>query len=160
MGIPSQNAQTEVILSPEERKHRRCRVLKRGVIGFAGQYTGLECVVRDISESGARLEMNNLVALPREFVLHIEIDGYKVNCQLAWHRPPFLGVIFTSEKTNSALARKQVLGDSENALSEQFQKDFQTRINAQENSLTNASQKAKQRGSVKTAAFGKRKFEG
>ena len=116
-----------VEMAPEERRSRRQRVLKRAILGFGDQFGSQPCIVRDICDTGAKLEIQEFVVLPRVFTLHVEIDGFKVECDLKWQRTPFAGVEFIGLKEHSVLARKQVLGDAETALSQQFQKDFELR---------------------------------
>ena len=150
---------SDVELAPEEREFRRFRVLKRAVLGFGDQFASQPCIVRDICDTGAKLEIQELIALPRHFTLHVEIDGFKVECELRWQRMPFAGVQFTGPKQHSVLGRKQVLGDAETALSEQFQKDFELR----EKMAAGKEQRdttVRPVGSHKPAAFGKRHFEG
>jgi hypothetical protein len=146
-------------LSPEERTSRRLRVLKRAMLGFGQQFASQPCVVRDMCESGAKIQIDAAIALPRNFTLHVEIDGYKVECELVWHHPPFAGVHFISEKVHSSLARKQVLGDAETALSEQFQKEYELRerMQARDQEQLNAL-KHKNTAPQKKVTFGKRHF--
>ncbi|GEM_PF-894392 len=146
-------------LSPEERASRRFRVLKRAMLGFGQQFASQPCVVRDLCETGAKIELDGALALPRHFTLHIEIDGYKVECELVWHRPPFAGVHFVGPKVHSSLARKQVLGAAETALSEQFQKDYEMRerMQARDKERQDGLPK-KNSGPQKPMVFGKRHF--
>lgn len=149
-----------LIEEDDERVSDRAKVLKRGIIGFGEEYASIPCLVRDLSDHGAKVELETLIALPKRFTLHIEIDGFKVDCRLAWQKHPHAGIQFVGEKHKTALARKQVLGTQENALSEQFQKDMEMRERAEQ-----ATHQAKQPTKPshltrKTPVFGKRAFKG
>jgi hypothetical protein len=78
-----------------------------------------------MTTKGARIELQNIIALPKFFTLHIEIDGIQIDCSLVWQKPPFAGVEFIGEARHSNLARPQSVGSSEGALSESFMREFQ-----------------------------------
>jgi len=154
----------------DQRSSRRKRVLKGALLGFGGQFSGLPCVVHDLSETGARVKTTNTIALPGKMSLHIEIDGTKVDCELVWHRPPFAGLRFVGEKSRSPLARTQALGSAQDALSEQFRREYAMReklstLQAQHSRSDSTDAIPPQVGatsSTRLAAnvFGKRRFEG
>lgn len=106
--------------NPAQRRiSPRRRVLKKGVLGIGGQFAAQPCVVRNMSETGARIEFTGLLALPRNVTLHIETDGFKVMCETVWQRPPYAGLRFIGDKETTALARRQVVGMSERAAPEE-----------------------------------------
>lgn len=147
--------------SGDERCEHRVKVLKRGMLAFNNQFEGQTCVVRDMTSGGAKLELQNIVALPKFFTLHIEIDGIQVDCHLIWQKPPFAGVEFIGEARASNLARQQSIGTSESTLSETFMREFQMRQahehRGQENIETNTH---RNRPRAKAKPFGKRAFKG
>lgn len=71
---------------------------------FDGISTPFECTVRDISSTGAQIEMaknkfnpdGNSEAVPNHFTLIIPLDRIAVDCQSMWRRGTRLGVKFTS----------------------------------------------------------------
>jgi len=111
----------------EKRAARRQRVLKAAVAAFNMEFSTIPCVVRNLSETGARLEFNEGAAAPERFVLQIELDGFKVDCERVWQRGNICGVRFVSEKRPTRVYRSQVLNTSENALSESFKRDLARR---------------------------------
>jgi hypothetical protein len=54
----------------------------------------MECVVRDISLGGARIEIDETFALPNEFALEIPQRGAMLLCELRWRNGDKVGVKF------------------------------------------------------------------
>jgi hypothetical protein len=77
----------------EKRAAPRHRVLKHGTLAFGGG-GGVDCMVRNISESGARLDIANPVGLPASFTLVIQIDQFKRRCHPVWSSDNRIGVAF------------------------------------------------------------------
>ena len=77
----------------EKRTTPRHRVLKRGTLAFSGG-GGLDCTVRNISESGARLDVANPMGMPDTFMLVIETDQFMRRCRAVWSSEQRLGVVF------------------------------------------------------------------
>ena len=63
----------------ERRKHRRLRTLKGGKVIFGKRLCTYDCVVRDRSEAGARLQIVAPEFVPNSFFLNIPKDG----CEMA-----------------------------------------------------------------------------
>lgn len=89
----------------DRRRMARHRVLKGGFIAVAGHHTSIPCAVRDLTETGARLKLQDTVALvPNSFDLIIEMDGLEAECQVVWRRGSELGVLFS--KTRHGVPRR------------------------------------------------------
>jgi hypothetical protein len=54
----------------------------------------LDCLVRDISPTGAKLELESISALPREFELEVPQRRAVYPCELKWRRQNAAGVRF------------------------------------------------------------------
>jgi PilZ domain len=76
----------------ENRKNVRLRTLKAGVIAF-DQGT-ISCVVRNISVSGACLEVASPMGIPDSFTLLMESDHIKRQCHVAWMKDKRIGIHF------------------------------------------------------------------
>jgi hypothetical protein len=76
----------------ERRTAPRHRVLKGGRIEFAG--INVDCTVRNLSDSGAALEVANSVGIPSEFILVIPQNGFRRPCHATWRSPDRIGVLF------------------------------------------------------------------
>lgn len=76
--------------SAEDRQEERRRVLLQGkiLVGRAVVY----CAVRDLSPSGARLEIGGDVELPAEFDLVIGAKEQILRARLRWRTGAFAGV--------------------------------------------------------------------
>ena len=77
----------------EKRTAPRRRVLKHGTLAFGGG-GGVDCMVRNISESGARLDIANPVGLPASFTLLIQTDQFMRRCHPVWCSDNRIGVAF------------------------------------------------------------------
>jgi hypothetical protein len=83
-----------IILSPMDR-HRiapRRRLLKAGSIQFGGGV--IDCVVRNISETGAALEVLTPLYIPDRFTLFVQTDQLKRACRVVWRKEKRMGVKF------------------------------------------------------------------
>jgi hypothetical protein len=77
----------------ERRAAQRHRVLKQGMLAFSGG-GGADCTVRNLSESGARIEIANPVGLPACFTLVIAADHFLHHCHAVWSADRRIGVAF------------------------------------------------------------------
>ena len=76
----------------EKRVARRHRVLKGATIAYGGN--GLACTVRNLSSSGAAIELASAVSLPPSFMLVIEADQFMRRCRAVWSSERHIGVTF------------------------------------------------------------------
>lgn len=85
-----------------KRKHSRVKIETPGFVILEPSGPWIACLVRDISESGAGLNVGTVV-LPETFVLLLSVDG-KVRrlCRLIWRAGELVGVRFI--KPNELLA--------------------------------------------------------
>ena len=77
----------------EKRAAPRHRVLKHGTLAFGGG-GGIDCMVRNISASGARLDIDTPVGLPPTFTLVIQTDQFMRRCRPVWGNDKQIGVTF------------------------------------------------------------------
>lgn len=98
--------------STDQRIGARSRMLKGGVIAFSGRHATIPCVVRDISDGGARLQVAQGAAVPDTFELIVELDGLEVPCQIAWRKSNEVGVSFLAVPRRGAPKRAQVVGQT------------------------------------------------
>lgn len=74
----------------EKRISPRHRVMKPGTIGFNG--SGIECLVCNVSESGAAIEIKGAICVPESF--NLTVDSEAMNCRVVWRKYQRLGVTF------------------------------------------------------------------
>ena len=80
----------------DHRQHPRAHVLRRGRIVFRRGYSSLDCVVLDLSPSGARLKVDEWLALPDRFELRIE-NGPRREAEVRFRAREITGVRFLDE---------------------------------------------------------------
>jgi hypothetical protein len=77
----------------ERRAAPRHRVLKAGTIEFGGD--ALPCTVRNLSASGAGIEIMGPLWFPDHFVLALPSEGWRRPCRVIWRDERRVGVVFT-----------------------------------------------------------------
>ena len=70
----------------------RHRVLKTGTIEFGGG--AIACTVRNLSASGAAIEVNTPLWFPDRFVLAVASEGWRKPCYVVWREDRRIGVAF------------------------------------------------------------------
>lgn len=93
---------------PSARTAPRRKQLKAGIISFNNRHSTLPCSVRDISDTGARLEAA-AASVPDTFMLIVELDGLEADCEVVWRKVNFVGVRFTGPPRRSGPKRIQVI---------------------------------------------------
>lgn len=76
----------------ESRIAPRHRVLKAASIEFGG--SRIDCVVRNISTTGAAIEVKTPLWFPDSFVLVVTSDGSARRCHIVWRDEKRIGVAF------------------------------------------------------------------
>ena len=76
----------------EKRSAPRYKVLKGATIAFGGN--GVECTVRNLSSTGAALDVAGPAGLPPSFMLVIEADQFIRRCRPVWRSDKRIGVAF------------------------------------------------------------------
>jgi hypothetical protein len=79
-----------LIFVAQDRRAHRHFVLKAGTIVFGRNV--IDCVVRNLSTSGAALEAPNQTGIPSRFVLVIPSDGLRLACRVKWRKEHRIGV--------------------------------------------------------------------
>jgi hypothetical protein len=75
------------------RRAPRYLALKAGTIKSRGRERG--CLVRNLSTSGAALEVFSEIEIPGRFVLCLPNDGLELACRVIWRKPTRIGVAFS-----------------------------------------------------------------
>jgi hypothetical protein len=77
----------------ERRRVQRTIVCKAATLMLA-DHSILACVVRDLSNHGARLQLSSTADLPNEFNLTFDTGHTLRKCRVAWQTPANVGVSF------------------------------------------------------------------
>ena len=77
----------------EQRRAPRRNISSAGTIELdSGEH--IPCMVRNLSDTGAGLEVSIRLSLPLEFHLSIELDHSRRYCAVVWCRETLVGVVF------------------------------------------------------------------
>jgi hypothetical protein len=83
---------SKVSIMEEHRVAQRRRMLKAGTIEFGGG--GIDCTVKNLSETGAALEVVTPLFIPDRFTLFVRSDRLKRTCHIVWRKEKRIGVAF------------------------------------------------------------------
>jgi hypothetical protein len=87
-----------VIDFAEARKTKRRRVLDTGLIRFGDM--SICCVVRNLSEAGAALDIGAQCGIPDQFTLIVVPQKKIYSCAVVWRKDRRIGVRFASPNEN------------------------------------------------------------
>ncbi|MGX7703309.1 PilZ domain-containing protein [Methylobacterium sp. Gmos1] len=86
----------------ELRRETRLRTFLKGRIVFNNGNSSMDCLIRDISASGARLMLSQTATLPDGFDLIIPAKDRTHKATLRWRRADSVGVTFAEEVVQPA----------------------------------------------------------
>jgi PilZ domain len=99
----------------DNRRSNRKRALLSGRIIFNNRCSVIDCTVRDISDTGARIAFAHPVQIPQEFELDIPKRGPAVRARVMWSNGNDHGVSFVAGSglpaNSGSLERSQGLTD-------------------------------------------------
>ena len=76
----------------DRRLEPRLRTYKAGTIEFDG--AGIDCTVRNMSATGAFLEVPSPVGIPHEITLNVPTRQLRRHGYIVWRKEKRIGVIF------------------------------------------------------------------
>jgi hypothetical protein len=76
----------------ENRRAPRHHVVKAGTIRFGG--SAINCLVRNLSKTGAALEVSTQTGIPQRFILAVPSDGLHLPCHVKWRKEHRIGIAF------------------------------------------------------------------
>ncbi|MGL9617929.1 helix-turn-helix domain-containing protein [Bradyrhizobium sp. U531] len=80
----------------DHRAAARHQTLRTGIVEFdngAGSTVSVPCTIRDVSGTGARLELNSSAWVADEFTL-VFSNGLRKSCRVAWRKERLFGAAF------------------------------------------------------------------
>jgi hypothetical protein len=80
--------------SMDERRRAPRRLVKKSATILLGGTRRLICAVRDVSKTGAGLDLAGDVSLPGVFKLVIEMETAQRRCRMIWRNENRMGVVF------------------------------------------------------------------
>jgi PilZ domain len=78
----------------DQRSNTRRRSFLRAKVLFPNKAATMDCLVRDISETGARLDIGSQAVIPERFDLHIPQKGVTHRAVIRWRALEEMGVAF------------------------------------------------------------------
>jgi hypothetical protein len=87
-------------MSAEQRRHPRRKTLKSGKIIYHKGLRNQSCIVRDLSVSGAKLQIDAPFKCPEQFLLEL-LNEQPRACELAWEIGDMVGTKFTESADES-----------------------------------------------------------
>ena len=81
----------------EQRGEPRHKVNKKGLIVYVGDELGVECEIRDLSATGAKLRLDNDITVPSCFDLIILPENITKKVQVCWRDDRDLGIQFLED---------------------------------------------------------------
>jgi hypothetical protein len=82
----------------ERRRYQRTRTLKSARILLNHHHSVIDCTVRNLSPSGACLNVASVIGIPEQFDVFFEADRSVRACRLVWHKEKQVGVEFAEEE--------------------------------------------------------------
>jgi PilZ domain len=87
------------------RISNRARVLKGAKIISFNHMLVLDCTVRDLSVTGAKLMCADPLSVANTFRLMLPAENSIQDARVVWRREGMLGIEFTSEKTKAPMRK-------------------------------------------------------
>lgn len=81
----------------ERRAHPRHKAFITGRIYFNNRLSSMDCILREVSEQGARLEFSESVALPDVFELYLPNKDEYFRARVIWRKGHDIGITWTPE---------------------------------------------------------------
>lgn len=85
----------------DKRSSDRIRTFLRAQIIFNNRMTTIECIVKNIAPDGARVALDETIAVPTEFELYIPQRGRSYHAHLVWRDADSIGVDFVLPQATS-----------------------------------------------------------
>jgi len=82
----------------ERRQYPRNRVYYGGMVAFNARNSTLDCVVRNFSQRGAKIEFENSAMLPDRVDFEVARRGLSCLARLVWRDQNAAGLMFSEER--------------------------------------------------------------
>jgi hypothetical protein len=79
---------------PELRRTERIKSFLRAQILFNNRMTTIDCLVKNISAEGAKVEVSQAVSIPTEFEIYIPQKNRTHNAHMVWRDANAIGIEF------------------------------------------------------------------
>jgi PilZ domain len=93
----------------ERRTSRRQKSFLRGVVYFNKRRTEIACMVRDLSEDGARIVLSQTIPIPDVIELQIPQREEMVAARVQWRRADEIGLAFAKADDAASPRENQLI---------------------------------------------------
>jgi hypothetical protein len=96
----------------ERRRARRTKSFLRGFVYVSRQQGALACLIRDMSDTGARIVFSDTVTLPNTFDLYIPQRDQTLRAKVRWRHGDEVGLAFavpTQHPADAAMSETEVV---------------------------------------------------
>jgi hypothetical protein len=87
----------------EKRRERRARSYLTGIAVFNKRFSTADCLIRNLSQNGARLEFWNTPLIPVEFELIIPRRGATRRATIIWQRDLVMGLFLKQKREGDVI---------------------------------------------------------
>lgn len=95
----------------DHRSGSRQKAFLKAVVYFNRRSSSVDCLIRDLSETGARIKLPAAVTVPDVFELYIPSKDQYHPSRMRWRKEDELGLAFIADETAPVLAEGNVAGD-------------------------------------------------
>jgi hypothetical protein len=95
----------------EHRSSPRTRTILQGRVVFNNRFSLIECIVRDLSETGAQIAFSHPITLPSELELEIPKKQLSTRARVMWSNGKVHGLLFTGAVQAEASSNSPVALD-------------------------------------------------
>ena len=88
----------------ERRRSARARVIYGGVIAYNGRQSTVDCVIRNFSPDGAKVEFHNAALLPDVVELLIAKKDRAFPAKISWRQASEAGLTFRPVETDNTIS--------------------------------------------------------
>lgn len=88
----------------EMRQAERMRAFLRAQIVFNNRMSTIDCTIKNISQTGAKVALSDTLTLPTEFEIDIPQKGRSHRARLVWRDKEAIGIEFIDAKPAAASA--------------------------------------------------------
>ena len=93
----------------ERRASRRQKSFLRGVVYFDKRRREMACLVRDLSEDGARIVLSQTITIPDVIELQIPQREQTLSARVQWRRADEVGLSFSKPDTATTPRENQLI---------------------------------------------------
>jgi len=87
----------------DRRNEQRSRTYRGGQVAFNNRWSTMECLVRNLSEGGARIEFAEPAFIPDDLDLIVPLRGYSTSVRVVWRQARAMGVSFVEKNTGTII---------------------------------------------------------